>query len=493
MGSVTIAPTDPTPRGGEWQPHALLHSRLAAARAVASRCVAIGLTGLAVGVVMAIYQLLLSDMIDLLWTTAALQLLTPAWAVLLVPPILLCLAALLMRELPHGHMPLFIRMVTAGEHVDVWRGLVGTVCVSILAIASGGSAGPEGPVLAIGAALSLAIHQVALRKRLHPQEVGAGQGKRGAESDTRPDEGPAMDGSVQTAALLGGCCALAATLDNPVTGCVMGMELPHLYGSVKRGSVFASALLASCVSFAAHRSMMQPFAIEGVPTLPPTACTLAHLPLALPIGLFAGALAYAFVRAKEVLEALPYSTVPRALVLGFIVGFIALVLPETLMWGEHRLGILASEYDETDGQALLALISPGYSASLGLAKLAATVLTIAAGYPGGFVYALVFVGYMLGPMSWQLAVQVLPALTALDDMTHVEFIGPPSPRGITAEITAQALGSALLAGVLRAPLGGALLIGGCGGASSLMYALLILANFVSMHVNPRSPARVPDD
>ena len=27
----------------------------------------------------------------------------------------------------------------------------------------------------------------------------------------------------------------------------------------------------------------------------------------------------------------------------------------------------------------------------------------------------------------------------------------------------------------------------------LLAALLILANFVSMHVNPRSPARVPDD
>ena len=73
-----------------------------------------------------------------------------------------------MSYLPHGHMALFIKMVTTTtstavemeEEVGLWRGAVGTAVVSIIAIASGGSAGPEGPVLAIGGAISLAVHSL---------------------------------------------------------------------------------------------------------------------------------------------------------------------------------------------------------------------------------------------------------------------------------------------------------------------------------------------
>ena len=168
------------------------------------------------------------------------------------------------------------------------------------------------------------------------------------------------------------------------------------------------------------------------------------------------------------------------------------------MWGEHRLASLAAEYDATDGQAFLALMSPQYSAALGLAKLAATVLTISAGYPGGIVYGLVFAGYMLGPMTWHLASHALPPLAALDDVAalvdySLDFVGPPSPRGITAEICAQALGAALLAGVLRVPLGATLLVGLSAGASEPMYALLLLSCFVAVYVNPRSPSGQPDN
>ena len=76
------------------------------------RHAAAALSGLIIGAAMAFYQLLLTDVIDTVWTASALILLTPAWAVLLVPPALLCLAACLMSYLPHGHMALFIKMVT---------------------------------------------------------------------------------------------------------------------------------------------------------------------------------------------------------------------------------------------------------------------------------------------------------------------------------------------------------------------------------------------
>ena len=344
----------------------------ASERARLTRYAAVGLSGVLIGVSMALYQLMLSDVVDLLWTLFALRLLTPAFSVLFVPPCVLCLAALLMRALPHGHLKLFVRMVSCGEHADLWKAAIGTTVVSILAIASGGSAGPEGPVLAIGAGISLAVHEALLSRRLHAASSAGAQVAEAAlpaAGETRVAATPSAEAtrvaaptaterakahvdeltSIQAVALIGGCCALSATLDSPIKGCIFGMELPHLYGSIKRGAVFPYALLASCLSFGAHRACMAPFAIQTVPTFPPTTCTLAHLPLAVPLGVLAGGLAFAFVYAREALDRLPYSPVPRALIFGFIVGFIALVLPETLMWGEHRLGILAAEYTTRTG------------------------------------------------------------------------------------------------------------------------------------------------
>ena len=150
-------------------------------------------------------------------------------------------------------------------------------------------------------------------------------------------------------------------------------------------------------------------------------------------------------------------------------------------------------YEEHDGEVYLTALSQGYAASLGLAKLAAIVLTVAAGYPGGIVYGLLFSGYMLGPRTWQIATHALPALASLDFASGLDYVGPPSPRGITAEICAQVLGSALLGGVLRVPLGATLLVGYSGGASETMLAMLLVSNLVAVAVNPRSPAGQPDD
>ena len=478
------------------------------------RHAAAALSGLIIGAAMAFYQLLLTDVIDTVWTASALILLTPAWAVLLVPPALLCLAACLMSYLPHGHMALFIKMVTTTtstavemeEEVGLWRGAVGTAVVSIIAIASGGSAGPEGPVLAIGGAISLAVHSLLGATTSDKAVDGSGsvdptrtppplkqQRSHRAENGGGAVAAPSHNGGLsESAALIGGCCSLAATLGNPLRGCILAMELPHLYGSIKRGETLPFALIASCFAYLSHTLLKAPFGIEDTPLLPPTACTLYHLPLALPIGLSAGILSYLFVRFKLSLDALPYTTIPRSLVFGFLVGFIALILPETLMWGEHRLGILAAEMD--DGQAYLATISPGYSASLGFAKLVATVLTIASGYPGGVVYALLFSGYMLGPKGWQILIHAIPRLAALDDVSTMDdYVGPPSPRGISAEVCAQALGASLLAGVLRCPLGATLLLGWGSADDDNMVALLLLSCFISVAVNPRSLSGQVDD
>ena len=78
-------------------------------------------------------------------------------------------------------------------------------------------------------------------------------------------------------------------------------ELPHLYGSLKRGAVLPAAFAASCAAFATHHVCMEPLAIEQPPTLRSPPIHVAHLLLAAPIGLLAAAVAHAFVRLRLLL------------------------------------------------------------------------------------------------------------------------------------------------------------------------------------------------
>ena len=109
------------------------------------------------------------------------------------------------------------------------------------------------------------------------------------------------------------------------------------------------------------------------------------------------------------------------------------------------------------------------------------------------MYAL-FSGYMPGPKGWQILIHAIPRLAALDDVSTMDdYVGPPSPRGISAEVCAQALGASLLAGVLRCPLGATLLLGWGSADDDNMVALLLLSCFISVAVNPRSLSGQVDD
>jgi H+/Cl- antiporter ClcA len=166
-----------------------------------------------------------------------------------------------------------------------------TPIVSIVAIASGGSAGPEGPVLYIGAAIGQLMR---FTSSAHSPPIASPSPPISAASDWRTWW--RLSGGAQRPtgedALIGGAAAIAAFFDHPVSGCLFVMELPHMHGSMHKGNVvrlptehasFASALalmggtvLDACVVVHSSRPPSSPPPSLGSPIAqswtPPISC-----------------------------------------------------------------------------------------------------------------------------------------------------------------------------------------------------------------------------
>ncbi|KAL1526798.1 hypothetical protein AB1Y20_015492 [Prymnesium parvum] len=271
------------------------------------------ITGALIGLAMGAYQLVLQCLISAVWGNKGVtsgeppyQHLSP-WAVALLPPLLLGLTGWLQARLRAGAAGNFVQAVVNDLHIELFRGLVVTTVVSLLAIVSGGSAGPEGPVLFMGAAIAIAtrpLHQI-----FYDGSVNKPGGMRERwllRWDPRFKGRPMGDD-----ALIGGCAAIAAFFDHPVSGCLLVMELPTMHGSLRRGEVLPSALVASTLSWATHRALMNAGDIPPPPLLPSVCPSIGHLLLAVPLGLVAGGLSLCFVHARRLLDSLPFRPAMR--------------------------------------------------------------------------------------------------------------------------------------------------------------------------------------
>jgi len=441
------------------------------------------LTGLLTGAAMAFYQLILQDVMTSVWGSPLVTLGEPLarhtspWAVLLIPPLLLCCSGLLQAFLQSGAAGSFVGAVNRNLRIDPFKGLIATSVVSIVAIASGGSAGPEGPVLFIGAAVGVIT-------RL-PRGFGGSSVQAAVEAgaciavgagDVANDDGSSGGRPLGDDALIGGCAAIAAFFDHPISGCLFVMELPHMHGSVHKGVVLAPALVASCFSWLAHRLLMPSLEIMPPPVFPAVSASPAHLLLAVPCGIITGGLAYAFIRLRRVLDALPFNVWVRGLVLGGVVGLIGLCMPDTLTWGEDQIDLIANHRQPLDVRA---------STALAAAKFCAIILTTASGYGAGIVYPLMYVGYALGPL---VAMVLSPSGLAPPPSSFAQH----AVRDPGVELIGQALGSGFLAGTMRAPVGSAILVAFMGreGVSHAreptFLCLLLLTNLGAVYVNKLS-------
>jgi len=415
---------------------------------------------------------------------------TSPYAVLLIPPVMLAATAMMQSYMSGGAAGNFVQSVNSNLHIDPFRGLIATTLISIVAIASGGSAGPEGPVLYIGAAIAVFAR---LPRWLVENAFDS--------ADTRMDPSPhtwdwrrwwrpygGHERQIGDDVLIGGAAAIAAFFDHPISGCLFVMELPHMHGSVARGDTLPAALVASIFAWRVHRSFMDSWNVMSPPVFPVACAEPQDLWRAVPMGLISAFISYSFIKIRYLLDALPYPKWVRGLTMGAIVGLVGLYMPDTLTWGEFQLDIIANNRDP---------LSVWDSTTLGVAKFFTVVITVACGYGAGIVYPLLMIGYLFGPLAAYLLPKtemITSYVQLLESYAWCESLEPGgvAPRPIGVELDSQALASGVLAATMRAPVGTAILVsfmGRSGDERSIEPAflcLLLLTNLIAVYVNPLS-------
>ena len=285
----------------------------------------------------------------------------PAWKIALLPALGGLLVGLITTYLvaeAKGHgVPEVIKAVAL--HGGKIRGRVAfaKTLASAITIGSGGSAGREGPIIQIGAALGSRI-------------------------------GQAMGMSKHRLRTLVGCGAaagIAATFNAPMAGALFAVEvILGEFGAAQFSPIVISSVVATVVARAWR---------GNIPTFSPPPCTFASawelLPYAL-LGLLCGLVSFAYIRINDLTgrafdrqRHLPIWLRPA--LGGLLVGLLALALPHVMGDG-HLLSndIFAGHF------------STGLLLALVFAKMLATGLTLGSGGSGGVFSPALAVGALLG-------------------------------------------------------------------------------------------------
>lgn len=295
------------------------------------------------------------------------------WKIALVPAfggLLVGLITTFVVSEAKGHgVPQVIKAVALDGGKIRGRVALAKMLASAVTIGSGGSAGREGPVIQIGAAIGSRI-------------------------------GQAMGMSKQRLRTLVGCGAaagIAATFNAPIAGALFAVEvILGEFGAAQFSPIVISSVIATVVSRAWR---------GNVPVFSPPACAFASawelLPYAL-LGLLCGLVSFAYIRINNstgrFFEQRRLPNWLRPALGGLLVGLLALVLPQVMGDGHGLVnGAFAGHFS-----TLLLLV-------LVFAKMLATGLTLGSGGSGGVFSPALAIGALLGAAVGDL---VAPALGA---------------------------------------------------------------------------------
>jgi chloride channel protein, CIC family len=297
----------------------------------------------------------------------------PAWKIALVPALGGLLVGLITTYFvaeAKGHgVPEVMKAVALRGGLIRGRGARAKTLTSAITIGSGGSAGREGPIIQIGAAIGSRIGQA------------MGMSKR----------------RLRTLVGCGAAAGIAATFNAPVAGALFAGEvILGEFGAAQFSPIVISSVIATVTTR---------FWRGDVPAFSPPPCTFASarelLPYAL-LGLLCGLLSLAYIhinRAAEHFFEARRNLPPwlRPALGGLLVGLMALALPHVLGDG-HWLA----------NDAFAGRISGGLLLVLVFAKMLATGLTLGSGGSGGVFSPALAVGALLGAWVGGLAEPWLP-------------------------------------------------------------------------------------
>lgn len=300
----------------------------------------------------------------------------PAWQIVLVPTIGGLIVGLLVRYLMPSRRPEAVAdvieaSVVRGGKMSSRVGLSAAL-TSAVSIGAGASVGREGPAVHLGASLA-----GWLARRVHlPRSLG------------------------RTLLGCGVASAVAASFNAPIAGALFASEVVVGHYALK---AFAPIVIASVAGTAVSRSWFGDF-----PAFKLESGILAsfwEMPGFLILGLVCGIGAIVFMRgigwAEKVARRVPGPEFLRPAVAGFAVGVIALAFPQVLGVG----------YGATE--AALAVAFPFWMfVAIGIAKGAATAISLGFGFAGGVFSPALVLGAMVGASYGMLATAVFPDLSS---------------------------------------------------------------------------------
>jgi len=307
----------------------------------------------------------------------------------------------------------------SGGRADI-RDLRSLLPVSLLGIAAGSAIGPEAPLVQTTGSIG---SWLGLRLRLTEDEL-------------------------RLLTISGMAAGFTVLLGVPLGSAVFALEILH-----RRGLEYYEALVPALVG--ALSGYIVFVTITGLGLDPalhlpaPGPLEPGHLPLAAALGVLGAVLAAVFTYGTRVLRVgwrrLP--TAVRPIAGGLTLGGLALLSPYALTFGEEQISTIS-----------VADLSVAALVGAGLAKLAGSALIVTAGWRGGFIIPLFFVGAAFG------------AATA--DAFDLD-------RGIVM----AALMVAVNVGVTKTPLGSTLIVAGMAGFAAL--PTMLIAALVALLLTSR--------
>jgi CIC family chloride channel protein len=268
---------------------------------------------------------------------------------------------------------------------------------SAVCIGSGGSVGREGPIVQIGSGMGSVIGQLV-------KLSGA---------------------RLRTLVACGAAAGIAATFNAPMAGALFSLEiiLPEF-----AASQFIPIIVSSVIATALSRHYLGNFPAFGVP--PYELLHYSELFLYLILGVLAGIVAFAFIRAlygmEDLFDRWKLPDYVKAAVGGAMIGCIGLFYPHIFGVGYETISQVLR--GEMLGTILIALL---------LAKILATSLTIGSGGSGGIFAPSLFMGAALGGLFGHFAHLLFPQITASPGAYAIVGMGAVVAGTTRAPITAM--------------------------------------------------------
>lgn len=256
----------------------------------------------------------------------------------------------------------------------VIRGRVAAVksLASAVSIGTGGSVGREGPIIQIGSAVGSQLGQL-----LRLNSAG-----------------------IRTLVGCGAAAGISATFNAPIAGAIFAAEVIVGHFAVTQ---FTPIVISSVVATVLSRALLGNYPAFHVPDYQ-IVSPFELLPY-LATGIVAGLVAVAFIRtlstAEKTFERISMPEYLKACLGGALVGVIALQLPEIYGVGYTTISL-----------ALAGTLSAVTMATLVVAKIIATSITVGSGGSGGVFAPSLFLGAMSGGVVGTLVEAYFPGATA---------------------------------------------------------------------------------